>query len=45
MFTVDPRHIEVSLGAPKTISEPMVRSSQTYTYLAPELTLSSNEPK
>jgi hypothetical protein len=40
-FHLGPRHLGVSLGAPKMISEPMVRLAQTVHYLA----LTPNGPK
>jgi hypothetical protein len=42
---LEPRHLVVPSGASKMIFEPMVRLVQTYTYLAPTLTTSPNEPK
>jgi hypothetical protein len=42
---LEPRHLGVPSGVSKMISNPMVRSVQTCTYIAPTLTLSPNGPK
>jgi hypothetical protein len=41
----DPHHLGVPPGAPKIVSEPMVRLAQTMHLLAPTLTLSQYGPK